>query len=70
MIKPLALAIEQLDAECRLQRLDLMAHRSLRDAQFFSRAREALAPRRGLEGLEGIQRWQTAKHDLDIHEKN
>ena len=46
----------------RLQRLDLMAHGSLRDTQLFGRSGEALAPRRGLEGLEGIQRWQTAKH--------
>ena len=60
--QPLALAIEKFDPEYLLQCLDLMAHRSLRDIQFFSRPGEALAPRRGLEGLEGIQRWQTAKH--------
>src|SRR6266545_1250934 len=60
--KSLAHAIEKLDAERFLQGLDLMVHSSLCDAQFFSRSREALAPRRGLEGLEGVQRWQAAKH--------
>ena len=55
--KPLALAIEQLDAERRLQRLDLMAYGALRDTQFFGRSCEALAPRCGLEGLEAIERW-------------
>ena len=52
--KPLALAIEKLDAKSCLQRLDLMAHRSLRDAQLFSRSGEALAPRRSLESLQSI----------------
>ena len=68
--QPLAFAVEQLDAELRFQRLDLMAHRALRDGQFFGRAGEALVAGRGLEGLEGIQRRQAAKHDLTIHEKN
>ena len=60
--KSLPLAIEKLDAERCLQRLDLMAHCSLRDTQFLSRSRKALATRGSLEGLEGVQRWQTAKH--------
>ena len=58
----LTLAIEKLDADPCLQRLDLMAHGSLRDAQFFGRSRETLVPRRGLKGLEGVQRGQAAKH--------
>ena len=60
--QPLALAIEKLDAKRRLKRLDLMAHRPLRDAQLFRRSGEALAPRRGLEGLQRIQRRQAAEH--------
>ena len=60
--QPLALAIEELDAELRFQRLDLMAHGSLRDAQLFGGSREALMPRRGLEGLERVQRRKAAKH--------
>ena len=60
--KSLALAVEKFDAEGNLQRLDLMAHGSLCDIQFLSRTCKALAARRSLEGLERIQRWQTAKH--------
>jgi hypothetical protein len=60
--QPLALAIEKLDAKRRLKRLDLMAHRSLRDAQLFSRSSEAFAPRRSLEDLERVQRRQTTEH--------
>src|SRR3954451_748837 len=60
--EPLALAIEQLEAERRLERLDLMAHRPLRDAKLLGRPREALMARRGLEGLERIKRRKTAKH--------
>ena len=60
--RALTLAIEKLDADPCLQRLDLMAHGSLRDAQFFGRSRETLVPRRGLKGLEGVQRGQAAKH--------
>ena len=66
----LALANEQLDAERRLQRLDLMAHRSLGHGKLLSRAREALAARRSLEGLERVQGRQAAKHLFDLHEKN
>jgi hypothetical protein len=60
--EPLALAVEQLEAERRLERLDLMAHRALRDAKLVCRPGEALMPRRGLEGLERIERRKTAKH--------
>ncbi len=58
----LALALEKLDAERSFQRLELLAHRSLRDAQLFSCSRDALASRRSVEGLEGIQRRQTTEH--------
>jgi hypothetical protein len=60
--QPLALAPEQLDAERRLQRLDLMTHRPVRDAQLRGGARQAFAARRGLEGLESVERWQPARH--------
>ena len=60
--EPLALAVEQLEAERRFERLDLMAHRPLRDAKLVRRPGEALVTRRGLEGLERIERRQTAKH--------
>ena len=55
----LALAIEELDGEFGLERLDLMAHCALRDAQLFGGARKTLMPRRGLEGFQGIQ-WRQA----------
>ena len=58
----LTLATEKLDAERVLQRFDLMAHSALGDTKLFSRSREAFAPRRGLERLEGIQWWQLAGH--------
>ena len=60
--QPLALAIEKLDAERGLQRLDLMADGALGDTQLFSRSREAFASRRSLESLQGVQRWQLAGH--------
>ena len=58
----LALAIEKLDAERGLQRLDLMADSTLGDTKLFSRSREALASRRSLERLKGVQRGQLAGH--------
>ena len=60
--QPLALAIEELEAELRLERLDLVADRALRDAQLLGGAREALVAGRGLEGLERVQRRQAARH--------
>ena len=60
--QPLALAIEQLDAELLLQRLHLMADGALRHAQFLGGARKTLVAGRRLEGLQGIQSRQTAQH--------
>ncbi len=58
----LALAVEKLDGELGFERLDLMTHRALRDAKLFRRARKTLMPRGGLEGLQGVQRWQARAH--------
>src|SRR5205823_11722464 len=58
----LTLTIEQLDRELRLQRLHLMAHRALRDAQLLRCAREALMPGGGLEGFQSVQRRQMRAH--------
>ena len=60
--QPLALPIEELDAEFRLQCLDLMTHGTLRDTQLFGGSGETLMACRSLKSLEGIQRWQAAKH--------
>src|SRR3954451_23164885 len=60
--EPLALAIEQLEAERLLERLDLVAHRPWRDAKLVRRPGEALMARRSLEGLERIERREAAKH--------
>jgi hypothetical protein len=43
----LALAIEELEAEFRLERLYLVAHSPLSDEQLLGSAREALVSRRG-----------------------
>jgi len=66
----LAFAIEQLDAERGLQRLDLMAVGTLCDTQLFSRAREAFAPRRCLESPQRVQGWQLAGASLTFMRKN
>ena len=58
----LAFAIEELDGKFGFERLHLMAHCALGDAQLFGRARKALMPRRGLEGFQGIQWRQTWAH--------
>ncbi len=58
----LALPIEELEAKLRFERLDLVADRALRHAQLLGGAREALMARGGLESLEGVQRWQAARH--------
>src|SRR6516162_1476110 len=60
--QPLAFAIEQLQPELGLERLDLMADGALGDAQFLGRAREALVPGRGFESLERVERRQAARH--------
>src|SRR5688572_4325248 len=53
--EPLPLAVEELQAKLGFQRFDLMADRTLRDKQLFSRPREAFVPRRGLEGFQRIE---------------
>jgi hypothetical protein len=60
--QPLALAIEELQSELGLERLHLMADRTLGDAEFLGGAREALVAGSGLEGLERVERWQAARH--------
>jgi hypothetical protein len=65
----LALAIEELDAEFRLQRLDLMTHSTLRDTQLFGGSGETLMACCSLKSLEGIQRRQTAKHPRTLMRK-
>src|SRR5439155_24776095 len=60
--QPLPLASEQLDAKLHLQRLHLMAHRALGDAQLLGGAREAHMPGGCLEGLERIELWQAPRH--------
>ena len=61
--QPLALAIEELEAQLRFKCLHLVAHGALRDAQLLGRSCEAFMARRSLEGLEGVQRWQAPRHD-------
>jgi len=61
-LEALALAVEQPDAELRLQRLHLLADRALGDVKFLGGAREALVTGGGLERPEGIERRQPAWH--------
>src|SRR5262249_3411397 len=61
----LPLAPEQLQAELRLERLDLLTDRALRDAQLLRRLGEAQVPCRGLESPDGIERRQAARHGLN-----
>src|SRR6185295_17143877 len=58
----LPFAVEKLQAKFSLKCLDLMADRALRDEQLLGSARKTLVPRRGLEGFQGIQRRQPARH--------
>jgi hypothetical protein len=58
----LAFTIEELETERLLERLDLMAHCTLRDAELLRGSGEALMPRGRFEGLKGIQRRQATKH--------
>jgi len=60
--EPLPLAVEQLYAQLALKRLHLMAHRALSDAELFSGAGETLVARRCLEGFQGVERRQSARH--------
>ena len=56
------LAVEQPAAKFGFQRLDLVADGALRHAQLLRRLGEALVPRRGLESLQSVERWQSARH--------
>ena len=60
--QPLALAIEELEAELGLERLHLVADRALGDAELLRGAGEALVAGGGLEGPERVQRRQPARH--------
>jgi len=60
----LALPIEKLDRQFSLKRLDLLAHRALRDTELFRGAGKTLMPGRGFEGFQGIQRWQAWPHRM------
>ena len=55
-------AMKQRHAEPLLERLDLVAHRSLRDVQRIGRTREAQVTRSRLEYDQGIERWQSRRH--------
>jgi uncharacterized protein YjiS (DUF1127 family) len=41
-----------------------MADGSLRDTEFFGRSRKAVAPRRSLESLKPVERWEMPRHRL------
>ena len=58
------LAGEEPAAKFGLECLDLVADGTLRDAELLCRLGEALVPRRGLKGLQGIERWHPARHGL------
>src|SRR5215212_1498749 len=58
----LALAIKKFYCELCLQRLDLVAHRALRDAKLFRRAGKALMPRGRLKDSQSIQRREAWAH--------
>src|SRR5262249_33682574 len=67
--QPLPLAIEELDAELRLQRLYLMADGALCDAQLLGGAGEADVSGRGLKSLERVQLWQASRHGFRVMRK-
>src|SRR5262245_28006085 len=58
----LPFAIKKLDAEFRLQRFDLMTHRTLGDGKLLGGAREAHMPGSSLEGPESVELRQAAGH--------
>ena len=60
--QPLALAIEKLEAELGFERLHLVADRALGDAELLRGPGEALVAGGGLEGPDGVQRRQPARH--------
>jgi hypothetical protein len=55
-------ALEQRQAEPRLQHLHVPAHRAVGDVQLVRRPGEAAVPGRRLEGLQGVERRQAAMH--------
>jgi hypothetical protein len=55
-------APKQGHAEVLLQRFDLMADRGLGDEKLFRGLGEGEVARRGLEGAQGIQGWQSPRH--------
>jgi hypothetical protein len=66
--QPLALPVEQLEAQLGFERLHLMADGALGDAQFLGGAREALATGGSLKSLQSVERRQSARHRRP-HEK-
>jgi hypothetical protein len=46
-----------------LQQPHLPAHRAMGDVQFLRSAAHALQSGHGLEGAQGIQRWQVPEHE-------
>src|SRR6516165_8306342 len=67
--QPLPLAIEELDAKLRLQRLHLMAHGALSDAQLLGSAGEADVSGSGLKSLERVQLRQASRHGFQMMRK-
>src|SRR5215469_5761564 len=67
--EPLPLTIEELDAKLRLQRLHLMAHGALSDAQLLGSAGEADVSGSGLKSLERVQLWQASRHGFQVMRK-
>src|SRR5215469_9282203 len=67
--EPLPLPIEELDAKLRLQRLHLMAHGTLCDAQLLGGACEASMSGSGLESLERVELWQAPRHGFQVMRK-
>src|SRR5215469_16870717 len=67
--EPLPLAIEELDAKLRLQRLHLMAHGALSDAQLLGSAGEADVSGSGLKSLERVKLWQASRHGFQMMRK-
>ena len=67
--EPLALAIEELEPELRLERLYLLAHGARRHEQLFGGSREAFATRRSLKSLDGVERREAAGHPSFLAEK-
>ena len=59
-------AMKQRHTEPLLERLDLVAHRGLRDVQRVGRTREAQVTRRRLEHDQGIERWQSRRHGRNL----